>query len=141
MNNELVAARVHRYYWNKDYNCAITMLKILSEAFNINLNRQVIYAAVGMHGAGKYRAQCGLVEGALMFIGVYGKEKKYSDHEISDKCYSFAATFEKQFGSLLCRDLRPGGFAPEDPPHICEELTVRAVSFSVQYIRNLFSGG
>ena len=23
----------------------------------------------------KYRAQCGLVEGALMFIGIYGKEK------------------------------------------------------------------
>jgi len=31
---------------------------------------QLLDAAVGMHGAGKYGAQCGLVEGSLMFIGL-----------------------------------------------------------------------
>jgi C_GCAxxG_C_C family probable redox protein len=134
MKEEIIAARVHEYYWFNDYNCAITMLKILSEKFVVNLNRQVINAAIGMHGAGKYRAQCGLVEGALMFIGIYGKEKSYSDDEIADKCYSFALAFENQFGSLLCRNLRPGGFTPEDQPHMCEELTIRAVIFSAGYI-------
>ncbi len=110
------------------------MLKILAEKFFVNLDRQVINAAIGMHGAGKYRAQCGLVEGALMFMGVYGKEKGCSEDEIAEKCYGFASAFENRFGSLLCRDLRPGGFTPADQPHRCEGLTVRAVIFSAAYL-------
>ena len=62
MKDEIIAARVHEYYCVNDYNCAITILKILSENFFVNINQQVINAAIGMHGAGKYRAQCGLVE-------------------------------------------------------------------------------
>ncbi len=135
MKDEIIAARVHEYYWVNDYNCAITILKILSENFFVNINQQVINAAIGMHGAGKYRAQCGLVEGTLMFIGLYGKEKGYSEDEIANKCFGFASAFEDHFGSLLCRDLRPGGFTPEDQPHMCEEITVRAVIFSADYIK------
>lgn len=39
-------------------------------------------AALGMHGAGGYRAQCGLVEGALMFIGIWGKMHGKEEAEI-----------------------------------------------------------
>jgi hypothetical protein len=65
----LVRERVHTYYWRNDINCAITTLKILSERFGIELSAQVIDSALGMHGAGEYGAQCGLVEGVLMFKG------------------------------------------------------------------------
>ena len=30
-------------------------------------------AALGMHGAGKYGAQCGLAEGTLIFLGTFGR--------------------------------------------------------------------
>ena len=50
---EFVGKRVHDYYWQQDLNCATTTLKILSEKFEIPLNKQVIDAAIGMHGAGK----------------------------------------------------------------------------------------
>jgi len=69
----LVQQRVHEYYWRDDANCATTTLKILSETLAVEVCDQVIDAALGMHGAGGYRAQCGLVEGALMFLGIAGR--------------------------------------------------------------------
>jgi len=131
---KLIDERVHSYYWDEDLNCATTMLKILAEIFDVSLSKQVLDAAVGMHGAGYFQAQCGLVEGALMFLGIYGKEQGLSEEEIVDNCYYFASKFEEQFESLVCKELRPEGFKPDDPPHLCEGLSKNAVLFTANYI-------
>jgi C_GCAxxG_C_C family probable redox protein len=130
----LIDERVHEYYWKHDYNCATTMLLILAEICVIKLQQQTLDAAVAMHGAGRYGAQCGLVEGALMFIGIYGRQKQKTDERIETECYSFADVFEKEFGSLKCKELRPEGFSPDNPPHLCEGLTKRAVRFALDYV-------
>jgi hypothetical protein len=132
---KLIDERVHEYYWKYDYNCAETMLRILSEVCGIKLHPQTLDAAVGMHGAGEYGAQCGLVEGSLMFIGIYGKHIRKDDGAIIRECYAFADKFESRFGSLICKELRPEGFKPENPPHICEGLTKRAVRFTLDFVR------
>lgn len=133
---ELINVRVHGLYWNDDLNCATTILITLSEIFQIDLGSQIIDAAIGMHGAGKYGAQCGLVEGSLMFIGIQGKEKGLEHVEIVTRCHDFAKEFEKEFGSLNCRDLRPQGFKPDNPPHLCEEITKKAIAFTLNYLNS-----
>lgn len=130
----LVKERVHHYYWDLDINCATTTLKILSELHSIVLTQQTLNSAIGMHGAGLYRAQCGLVEGGLMFIGIYGKENNLTNEQIEKLCFNFAADFEQQFGSLLCKELRPEGFNPTNPPHICESLSVSTILYTHQFI-------
>lgn len=70
----LIDTRVHTYYWDEDISCIITTLKILSEIFHFKLHPQVFEAAYGLN-AGRIGSQCGLVEGALLFIGIYGHEK------------------------------------------------------------------
>ena len=95
---------------------------------------QVIWSAVGLHGAGGYRAQCGLVEGTLMFIGIYLHALGKTETEIVSVCYDFASAFESTFGSLRCFELRPTGFSENDPPHMCENLTCKGIAFSYQYI-------
>ncbi len=132
-----IAERVHELYWDKDYNCAKTMLLCLGEAFDVRLEVQTLQAATGMHGAGRFRAQCGLVEGALMFIGILGAAYGLSNKETASHCYRFAEAFTARFDSLVCRDLRPGGFQPSDPPHACESLTVEAVQFAVDFMKSL----
>jgi C_GCAxxG_C_C family probable redox protein len=134
---EFVKTRVFKYYWKDDINCATTTLKILSEVFEIELNKQVIDAAIGMHGAGKYGAQCGLVEGTLMFLGIFGRENNIPDNIIVDSCREFANQFENKFKSLQCSILRPEGFHPDNPPHLCEPLTCKAVEFSINFISAL----
>ncbi|MBF0106761.1 MAG: C_GCAxxG_C_C family protein [Deltaproteobacteria bacterium] len=125
---------VKKYFWEHDLNCATTTLKVLAERFEINLNDQVINAALGMHGAGRYGAQCGLVEGSLMFLGIFGRTNGIADDNIVKLCREFAQQFENQFKSLQCNILRPGGFQPDDPPHLCENLTCEANQFSIEFI-------
>ena len=133
MDEKMIAELVHAYYHLDDLNCVTTTMKILAEKCNLPLAGQVLDAGVGMHGAGGYRAQCGLVEGALMFLGILGREKGFSDQEIVELCYRYAKSFEDQFSSLLCRELRPEGFAPDQPPHLCEGLSCRSVEFSAAF--------
>ena len=137
MSMSNIAQRVHELYWEKDYNCAKTMLLCLGEAFDVRLEMQTLHAATGMHGAGRFRAQCGLVEGALMFIGILGAAYGLNDKQTASHCYRFAEAFTARFGSLACRDLRPGGFQPSDPPHACESLTVEAVAFAADFMKSI----
>ena len=132
-----IEERVHNYYWNDDINCATTLLKTVSEIFQIELSQQVIDSAVGMHGAGKFGAQCGLVDGSLMLIGIIGRNKKLSDEITVKNCFRFAEEFQKKFGSLNCSTLRPEGFKPENPSHLCEGLTVEAIKFSADFIERI----
>jgi len=125
---------VHELYWEHDINCARTMLICLGEAHHVALERQTLNSAIGLHGAGGFRAQCGLVEGALMFIGIFFSGRGKSESEIASLCRQFAEEFTKKFGSLRCFDLRPNGFTENDPPHACEELTCAAVEFADGFI-------
>ena len=131
---EKIEQYVHTYYWDKDINCARTMLLSLAQLFDVRIEQQTINAAIGLHGAGGYRAQCGLVEGALMFLGIWGTESNKTDAEISDLCFGYAAEFKKNFQSLECYDLRATGFSDNDPPHMCEKLTGGAIEFAYTYI-------
>lgn len=131
---DIVTTMVHENYWIKGHNCATTTLIVLSKLFNIPLEQQVLYSSRGMHGAGCFRAQCGLVEGTLMFFGILGTEKELGDPTIAGLCYKYAEEFTKKFGSLSCRDLRPEGFNDDDPPHLCEKLSVESILFSEQFI-------
>ena len=133
-SDNFVTARVRQYYHYDDHNCAVTTLQILAEKFSVNLHDQVLDAALGMHGAGGFQAQCGLVEGALLFMGIYGRTQNIADEQIITWCKQFASDFEKNFASLQCRELRPEGFTPDNPPHLCEKLTCRANEFAIAFI-------
>lgn len=130
-----IKERVHELYWEHDINCARTTLTCLCEIFHINLEEQTLNSAIGLHGAGGFRAQCGLVEGALMCIGIYFSQKGKSDTDIASLCYQFANEFTQKYGSLKCYDLRPGGFTENDPPHACENLTSDTIEFSSEFMK------
>ena len=132
----LIDKRVHEYYWQDDFNCAVTMLKILAELEDTELHFQVIDAANGL-SAGRCGSQCGLVEGSLMFLGVFGCKKGSGKEKIDGWCHQFTDNFHQRFGSLLCRELRPQGFGPDNPPHLCEELTQRAASFAAEFVESV----
>ncbi len=128
------AAFVHKLYWSDDLNCATTILLALSKKYSVEINKQVIDSLKGLPGASKQGELCGLVAGGLMFIGIYGSANGWSDKEVSKICSSYSADFKERFNSLSCSDLRPEGFSKENPPHLCEDLTVRALSFASNFL-------
>jgi C_GCAxxG_C_C family probable redox protein len=127
-------AKVHHYYWDDDVNCATAMLKVLAEMYGLELQDQVVDGALGLHGAGGFGAQCGLVEGVLLFLGILGKRQGWPANRTVCACKEFAGAFEQRFGSLLCKQLRPQGFGPHNPPHLCETLTREAAGFAADYM-------
>ena len=38
---------------------------------------------------------------------------------------------------LNCAILRPQGFKPDNPPHLCEEITKKAIMFTLNYLNSL----
>lgn len=136
MENQ-IEKKVHQLYWQRDVNCARTSLLCLGEIFGLEISDETLRAAIGLHGAGGFRAQCGLVEGPLMFIGIYFSARGLSDDETAEICRRYAEVFQNEFGSLRCFDLRSGGFSEDDPPHVCEGLTVRAVEFAYRFIGSI----
>ena len=131
---EYIKNRVHELYWNDNVNCARTAIICLSELFETAIEQQIIWSAIGLHGAGGYRAQCGLVEGTLMFIGIYFHILGKTEDEAVSACYNFASAFDRKFGSLRCLELRPAGFSESGPPHMCENLTCNGIEFAYQYL-------
>ncbi len=128
-----VSERVNDYYRNKYFNCAKTTLLILAEKFEVELQGQILDGAIGLNGAGQYRAQCGLAEGVLIFLEVYLKSMKLGVEKIQKNCNLFAHKFETKFGSLSCRELRPSGFQSTDPPFICQDLSMRTIGFAIDF--------
>ncbi len=110
-------------------------MKLLEEVYKIPLNDQVFKSAFGMNGAGRFGAQCGLVEGMIMFLGIWSSLQGISYGQIQELCNSFAKKFEESFGSLLCARLRPEAEASaRDPDHACEELKVKAILMDLAFL-------
>ena len=142
MNPQLFAQeQVQTYFISRQYNCARTMLLALSEYTNLPLAPQLLDAAAGMHGAGGLGAQCGFVEGALMFLGVYGRHLNLSLQDIDAACYRFGAEYRQRFGSLECSVLRPQGFAPDNPPGLCDQLAIDSVRLAMEHVDRLAQTG
>ena len=134
-----VMERVTRYYREDEINCAVATLKVLGERFGVEISRQVLDSAVGMNGAGQYRAQCGLVEGAVMFLGILGRERGLDDDAVMELCREYAAKFENRFGSLSCRVLRPEGFSDDNPDNVCEPISIDAICFDIEFVEGKFN--
>ncbi len=49
MMKEYIINCVHELYWNDDINCARTTIICLSELFEIAVEPQTIWSAVGLH--------------------------------------------------------------------------------------------
>lgn len=137
MMRETVEKRLHELYWIHNYNCSMAMVTCLSEFFKEEINQQTVNASRGLNGAGRFRGQCGLVEGALMFIGIY-MAKDNNTREGTDivvnMCHKFASQFTETFGSISCFDLRPNGFREDDPSHFCEKISAKAILFAFNFI-------
>jgi hypothetical protein len=136
---ELVAVRVEHMFHDLDLSCVHTTLKILSEVYETEVGQQIYDASAPMAGGGGcYGGQCGLIQGGVMFIGILSTQRGL-DKEACDKhAFDYSAQSEKELGSLLCREIRPEGFADDNPPNLCEPRTVTSIVSTARFIADRF---
>jgi C_GCAxxG_C_C family probable redox protein len=112
--NEIIQRRVSEYFTSGRYNCAMTSVTVLSELFDVPVHPQVVKAGQVMPTVGGTGGLCGLVSGALMFVGVWGGQHGLSREELKPIARALVTAVEERFHSVDCRDLRPdsGGCTP-----------------------------
>ena len=102
--------------FDEGYNCAQSVLLVMSEYWNIKSDLIPRIATGFGGGIGRCGSVCGALTGGVMSIGIeYGADD--SSPEKRQKCYELALRlyrlFEKQHGSVLCRELI--GYDLSDP--------------------------
>ncbi len=122
----LVKERVATYFVSGDNNCAMTVLRVLSEVFETPVAQPVINAAQCMPGAGGVDHLCGLISGALMFVGVWGGQQGLHRSVLRPVTSGFSQAVQERFSSLMCSDLRPADG--------CGPLAVAFLTFAIPYL-------
>lgn len=125
----LIRRRVATYFVSGDNNCAMTMLRVLAEIFDVPLAPSVVDAAQCMPGAGGVGGLCGLVSGVLMFIGVWAGHHGLHRRAVRSVSEGISEGVRQRFGSLHCDDLR----------NDCGALAVRVLDFAVLYLEPRFA--
>ena len=121
-----IQQRVGEYFVSGENNCAMTMIKILAEVFDVSLDAQVVHAAQAMPGAGGVGDLCGLVSGVLMFVGLWGGHHGLHRSVLRPMSQGFSEGGKECFGSILCRDLQGE----------CGLLAVGVLDFAIPYLRD-----
>jgi hypothetical protein len=121
-----VQQRVATDFVTGDNNCAMTVLRVLSEAFQTPVTQQVIDAAQCMPGAGGVDHLCGLISGVLMFVGVWGAQQGLHRQTLRPLTSDFSRATKERFGSLMCSDLRP--------VEGCGPLAVAFLTFALRFL-------
>ena len=122
----LVQQRAATYFVTGENNCAMTVLRVLSEVFETPVAQPVIDAAQCMPGVGGIDHLCGLISGALMFVGVWGGQQGLHRQTLRPLTSSFSQAVTERFGSLMCSDLRPADG--------CGPLAVAFLTFAIPYL-------
>ncbi len=124
----LIEQRVAAYFVSGENNCAMTVLRVLTEVFETPVAQPVIDAAQCMPGAGGVDHLCGLVSGALMFVGVWGGQHGLHRSVLRPVTSGFSQAVRERFGSLMCSDLRLADG--------CGPLAVAFLTFTIPYLRS-----
>lgn len=105
---------LHEYYFDKNYNCAETILRAANDYYNLGLNdRDMIM--VGSYGAGLQTGNtCGAVLAASAVLSMmYVPAKAHESADIKPVMQILMRKFKEKYGSTLCKDIKPQSFKPE----------------------------
>ncbi len=132
-----VRKEADKYFMQQGLSCGLTMLHTLSDYYNHPLSPQVYDAMNGVIENRDRRDQCGLYKGALMFIAIYGAYHNWDRPRINAVTIDFAEKLENYLGSLKCYELRGGKFQEGEPHDKCAPLTVKAITFVLEYMKGI----
>lgn len=103
-----------KYYFDGNYNCAETIIRMANEYYNLELHdRDMIM--MGAYGAG---IQCGNTCGAVLAVAAvlsmrYVEAKAHESADIKPVTMKMMRAFKEAYGSTLCKDIKPQSFKPE----------------------------
>jgi C_GCAxxG_C_C family probable redox protein len=106
-------------YFKKGYNCSQSVFLAFSDYYDMEPETALKISSSFGGGMGRLREVCGAVTGMFMAAGmIYGYEdpKDYKGKtEHYERIQYLAGKFQKETGSLICRELLGLGKGKDDP--------------------------
>ena len=103
-----------KYYYDQNYNCAETMIRVGNEYYELGLHdRDMI--AFGGFGAGIQTGNtCGAILSAVSILSMrYVEQKAHESADIRPVTTALIRKFNERYGSVLCKDIKPQSFQPD----------------------------
>lgn len=103
-----------KYYFDQNYNCAETILRAANEYYDLGLHDKDMIL-VGAYGAGIQSGNtCGAVLSVAAVLSLkYVEAKAHESEDIRPVVQKMMRKFNKKYGSILCKDIKPQSFKPE----------------------------
>ena len=102
-----------KYYYDMNYHCAETLIRAANEYYDLGLHdRDMI--AFGGFGAGIQTGNtCGAILSAVAVLSVkYVEKKAHESKDIKPVTTALIQEFNRKYGSVLCKDIKPQSFQP-----------------------------
>ncbi|MCR5589945.1 MAG: C-GCAxxG-C-C family protein [Lachnospiraceae bacterium] len=103
-----------KYYYEQNYNCAETIIRAGNEYYGLGLHdRDMI--AFGGFGAGIQTGNtCGAILSAVSILSMkYVEQKAHESADIKPVTAMLIQEFNRKYGSVLCKDIKPQSFQPQ----------------------------
>ncbi len=121
-----------KYYYDQNYNCAETMIRAANEYYDLKLHdRDMIM--LGAYGGGMQTGNtCGAILAAVSVLSMkYVEKKAHESKDIKAVTTALIREFNKIYGSILCKDIKPQSF---DPSFRCKKTIETACNVLEQVI-------
>ncbi|MHB1314553.1 MAG: C-GCAxxG-C-C family protein [Christensenellales bacterium] len=122
-------------YGDKNYNCCEKILRGGNQVYDLGLdsNAEHVSAPFGL-GMG-INTVCGALCGALMVFGARYCDSIEKQSNVKEISINFLQRFEKEMGSIYCRDLRPKYYV-DDPMIGCDAVVLKVAEMLDETIEN-----
>ncbi|MBQ6129365.1 MAG: C-GCAxxG-C-C family protein [Lachnospiraceae bacterium] len=103
-----------KYYYEGNYNCAETIIRAANEYYGLGLHEHDMIAYGGFGAGIQTGNTCGAVLSAVAVLSMrYIGSKAHESKDIKPVTTSLIREFNKRYGSVLCKDIKPQSFTPE----------------------------
>lgn len=105
------------------YNCAEVLLNACNDYYNLEAGSKVLKAILPFGGGMYAEKTCGALTGSLASLGlIFAEEKPTSNNKLKEITNKWVLTFEKEFDTINCKQLKNNY---RDPESGCEPLMLQ----------------
>ena len=103
-----------KYYYDQNYNCAETMIRAANEYYDLKLHDRDMILLGGYGGGIQTGNTCGAILAAVSVLSMkYVGQKVHESKDIKPVTTALIREFNKKYGSVLCKDIKPQSFDPK----------------------------
>ena len=103
-----------KYYFEQNYNCAETLIRAANDYYDLKLHDRDM-VMLGAYGGGIQTGNtCGAILAAASVLSMkYVEQKAHESKDIGPVTTALIREFNKKYGSVLCKDIKPQSFDPQ----------------------------